>query len=237
MPTFRFRHRLAAGFVLALASTAAFAGTPPRPFTATYQVLRGGSAIGEATIRLKPASDGEFAYSNEIKGTAGLAAMIGASSSETSRFRWDHDAPETLSYDYRMDTAFKQRQRHMQVDWHSRKVQVSEDHKRYSYAAVPGMVDRNTLPLAIGLALQGGAHNVDLPLGVKQRIEQQRYQVKGRGAVQVPAGSFQAERVERTDSNNAFEAWYVPAKYPVPVKLAQRDGGNLTLQLVSFHRP
>ena len=237
MPTYRLHHTLAAGFVLALASTAALATTPPQPFTATYQVLRGGSAIGEATIRLKPAGNGDYAYSNEIKGTAGLAAMIGASSSETSRFRWDHDTPETLSYDYRMDTAFKQKQRHMQVDWNARRVQVSEDHKRYSYAAVPGMIDRNTLPLAIGLALQDGEHSVNLPLGVKQRVEQQQFQVKGRGAVQVPAGSFQAERVERTDSNNAFEAWYVPAKYPVPVKLAQHDGGNLTLQLVSFRRP
>jgi hypothetical protein len=26
----------------------------------------------------------------------------------------------------------------------------------------------------------------------------------------------------------------VPSKYPVPVKLAQKDGGDLTLELVSY---
>jgi len=50
----------------------------------------------------------------------------------------------------------------------------------------------------------------------------------------VPAGSFKAQRVERTDKDQSFSAWYVPQKYPVPVKLTQSDGGNLTLQLVSY---
>ena len=55
--------------------------------------------------------------------------------------------------------------------------------------------------------------------------------------VRVPAGSFDAVRVNRTDQNRAFNAWYVPAKYPVPVKISQKDGGNLTLELVSYSQP
>ena len=53
----------------------------------------------------------------------------------------------------------------------------------------------------------------------------------------MPAGSFDAVRVDRTDQDRDFNAWYVPAKYPVPVKLAQKDGGNLTLELVSYSQP
>jgi hypothetical protein len=231
-----FRH-LAAGLALALASGAALAATPPQPFTATYQVLRDGETIGQATIRLRASGNGQYEYSSQSKGTSGLAAMLGASSSQTSRLRWNDGAPETLSYDYRMDASIRQKQRHLRVDWTAHEVSVSDNGKPYRYASAPGMVDRNSLPLALGLALQDGKHSMSLPVAVKQRVENQQFQVKGSQTVQVPAGRFLAERIERTDSDKPFDAWYVPKKYPVPVKLAQSDGGNLTLQLTGYHQP
>ena len=237
MSTFSPSRTFVAGLVLALATSAAFAATPPQPFTATYQVLRDGEAIGQATIQLKAVGDGQYEYSNDVKGTSGLAAMLGASSSETTRFRWTGGVPETLTYDYKMETAIKQKQRHLQADWSTHQVSVTDNGKHFSYATAPGMVDRNTLPLALGLALQDNKRSVTLPVGVKQQIESQQFQVKGKETVKVPAGSFQAERVERTDSDKSFDAWYAPRKYPVPVKLAQSDGGNLTLQLIGYRQP
>lgn len=237
MSTFSPSRTFVAGLVLALATSAAFAATPPQPFTATYQVLREGEAIGQATIQLKALGDGQYEYSNDVKGTSGLAAMLGASSSETTRFHWTGGVPETLTYDYKMETAIKQKQRHLQADWSTHQVSVTDNGKHFSYATAPGMVDRNTLPLALGLALQDNKRSVTLPVGVKQQIESQQFQVKGKETVKVPAGSFQAERVERTDSDKSFDAWYAPRKYPVPVKLAQSDGGNLTLQLIGYRQP
>ncbi len=237
MSTFSPSRTFVADLVLARATSAAFAATPPQPFTATYQVLREGEAIGQATIQLKAVGNGQYEYSNDVKGTSGLAAMLGASSSETTRFRWTGGVPETLTYDYKMETAIKQKQRHLQADWSTHQVSVTDNGKHFSYATAPGMVDRNTLPLALGLALQDNKRSVTLPVGVKQQIESQQFQVKGKETVKVPAGSFQAERVERTDSDKSFDAWYAPRKYPVPVKLAQSDGGNLTLQLIGYRQP
>jgi hypothetical protein len=68
---------------------------------------------------------------------------------------------------------------------------------------------------------------------VKQRVEQQQYKVQGTETIKVPAGSFQAERVTRTDSDKNFDAWYVK-QYPLPVKLSQTEGGGLTMQLMQF---
>lgn len=226
-----------AGLALAAFASSAFAATPPTPFTAKYQVLRQGDAIGEATIQLKVVGNGEYEYSNRIKGTSGLAAMLGASSSGTTRFRWHDDAPETVTYEYRMNMAVKQKQRHVKVDWAARQVTVAEGKDTLHYASAPGMVDRNTTPFALGLALRDGKQEVTLPVGVKQRVESQQYKVKGTEPVTVPAGSFSAERVERTDSDKHFDAWYVPKKYPLPVKLSQSDGGDLTLLLVSYQEP
>ena len=106
-----------------------------------------------------------------------------------------------------------------------------------TYPAQPGMVERNTVPLAVGLALGEGRQQISLPVGVRQTVETENFKVAGSETVKVPAGSFQAERVERNDAAKTFSAWYVPGRYPLPVKLAQSDGGNLVLELVSCSQP
>ncbi|HEY9130248.1 MAG TPA: DUF3108 domain-containing protein [Dyella sp.] len=229
--TIQTRTRILIAGLLALSSTAVLAVTPT-PFTAKYQVLQGGQAIGEATLTLKSAGGGSWVYSNDVKSTGGLAAALGASSTETTRFRINQGAPETQVYDSRVN-AFKTKTRHVEVDA-NRQVTIDEGKGPSTYAGAAGMVDRNLAPLAIGWVLRAGKQEVTLPVAVKRNVETQQFKVTGKDNVQVPAGTFQAERVERTDNDKAFSAWYVPQKYPVPVKLAQSDGGDLTLQLISY---
>jgi hypothetical protein len=233
MATLTLPRKFLAGLVLAASVTTVFAATTPAPFTATYQVLQGDQVIGEATISLKSTITG-WEYSNQTRGTGGLAAALGANSSETTRFRWNHGAPETVAYDYRMNAAIKSKQRTTRVDWDAGQVSVDDGKGAETYPAALGLVDRNTAPYAIGLALHDGKQTVTLPVAVKRNVENQQFKVAGNDAVKVPAGSFTAQRVERTDKDQSFSAWYVPQKYPVPVKLTQSDGGNLTLQLVSY---
>jgi hypothetical protein len=83
MRTLNLSRSLLAGLVLAVSTSAAFAA-PPTPFTATYKVSRQGEAMGEATITLKALGNGEYEYTNQIHGTSGLAAMLGATMSRAS---------------------------------------------------------------------------------------------------------------------------------------------------------
>ena len=208
--------------------------TTPTAFTATYNVSRGGSPLGVATISLRNDGNGQWTYRKDVEGTGGLAAMLGASSHETSRFRWKGDLPEALSYDYQLQTGIKNKQRHLRVDWSSNQVSVDEGKGSETYPAKPGMVERNTLPLALGVALQAGEQHVTLAVAVRQEVQTQQFKVTGKETVNVPAGHFDAERVDRTDTDRDFSAWYAPARYPLPVKLSQHDGGDLVLELVSY---
>jgi len=235
MATLTHARKFIAGLALAASTTAAFAATPS-PFTATYQVLQGGQVIGEATVSLKPAGNGQWEYSNQTKGTGGIAAALGANSSDVTRFRWNNNAPETVVYDSRVN-AFKVKQRHTEVNWSTSQVSVDEGKGVDTYAAAPGLIDRNTTSYAIGLALRGGKQAVTLPVAVRRNVENQQFKVAGSDDITVPAGHFKAQRVERSDTGKAFSAWYVPQKYPVPVKLSQSEGGNLTLQLVNYKQP
>jgi len=221
------------GLGLLLAVPAAAAATPTA-FTATYDVSQGGEPMGVATVTLRAAGNGEWIYSKDVKGTGGLAAMLGASMSESSRFRWKGDVPEAVSYDYRLQTGIKNKQRHLAVDWTKRQVTVDEGKGPQTYPSSPGMVERNTTSLALGLALRDGKQQVTLPVAVRQQVQAQSFKVTGKETVQVRAGSFSAERVDRTDAERGFSAWYVPDRYPVPVKLSQHDGGDLTMELMSY---
>lgn len=214
----------------------AVAAAVPGAFTATYRVSRDGQALGVATVTLRAAGDGAWIYRKDVTGTSGLAALLGASIHESSRLRWRGDAPEALSYDYQLQAAIKHKQRHLRVDWTTGKVTVDEGKRTTTYAAQPGMVERNTVPLALGLALRDGRKEIALPVAVRQKVEIQRFKVTGTETVKVPAGSFQALRVERTDADRGFSAWYAPKRYPLPIKLAQRDGGNLVMVLVSYKK-
>ena len=221
------------GFGL-LFGTRATAATPPPAFTATYNVLQGGQTTGVATIQLRAAGDGQWIYSKDVKGTAGLAALLGASVNESSRFRWKGDVPEAISYDYKMQAAVKQKQRHLVVDWANNQVSVDDGKGVQNYPASPGMVERNTLALALGVALRDGKRQIALPVAVRQEVQTQNFKVTGKEPVKVPAGSFDAERVDRTDADRGFSAWYAPDRYPLPVKLSQHDGGDMVMELVSY---
>ena len=218
---------------LLLGSQAVLAATPGA-FTATYNVSQGGEPMGVATVTLRNAGNGEWVYSKRVKGTGGLAAILGASLTEASRFRWKGDVPEALSYDYQLQTGIKNKQRHMTVDWASNQVTLDEGKGPQTYPASPGMVERNTTILALGLALRDGKQQITFPVAVRQQVQTQSFKVTGKEAIKVPAGNFNAERIDRTDAERGFSAWYVPDRYLLPVKLSQHDGGDLTMELVSY---
>ena len=225
----------AKAFALALlCASAQVAAAPPHAFSAEYNVAQSGQPLGTAQVSLHPADDGLWVYRRDVTGTGGLAAVLGASTSERSTLRWKGDVPEAVSYDYRMQTAIKTRQRKLRVDWSAGKVSVDEGKGASSYAAQPGMVERNTLALAVGLALRDGQRDITLPVAVRQAVEMQHFKVTGSEAISVPAGSFKALRVERTDADRGFTAWYVPERFPIPVRLSQHDGGDLQMDLASY---
>ena len=157
------------GLGLLLGSQTVLATTMPGAFTATYNVSQGGEPMGVATVTLRSAGHGEWIYSKDVKSTGGLAAMLGASLTEASRFRWKGDAPEAVSYDYQLQTGIKNKQRHMTVDWASNQVTLDEGKGPQTYPASPGMVERNTTSLALGLALRDGKQQITLPVAVRQQ--------------------------------------------------------------------
>lgn len=216
-------------FLLLFAGSALAAPLPA--FVARYQLSKDGAPIGEATMTLQSSGGNAWTFTTASKGTEGLAALMSANIQETSRFRWKDSSPEGLAYDYAMDAAIKHKERHVRFDWSANTISV-DDEGQHRFAAQPGAMERHTAILAIAAGLRDGKREFDLPVAVRDHVEVQHYAVQGKQRVQVPVGDFDATHVVRKGSGG-FEAWFA-SKYPVPVQVAQNDGGELMMKLESY---
>jgi hypothetical protein len=225
------------GFVLAVTLAAvggAAVAAPPVPaFTAHYRVLQGGSPIGKATLTLAQGADDTWTFTTHSQGTAGLASLLAVSTREVSTFKWVGDLPQGIGYDYTMESALRQRHRSVRFDWDNRTIEVN-DKRTFRFPARPGALERHTVPLALAAGLAAGETRFTLPVAVRDRVEIQHYAAQGTQNVSVPAGRFDATRISRTDGGETFEAWFVPGKVPVPIRIDQRGKNDFSLELESW---
>jgi hypothetical protein len=218
----------------------AAADTAIRPFHAEYETLRNGDAVGRTQLDLGDNGDGTWTLRSETRGTSGLARIAGIHIVETSRFRWVDGRPEAVEYDYRQEGAFKQRTRHAGFD-RAAGVSVSEGGKDYHYAFAPGVIDRQSVTLALASDLLRGADDFRYAVAVKDRIEPMRYV---RGAVetlQVPAGRYAAQLMQRDgqpgeDRKRVARSWFAQSLgwLPVQIEQTEKKGDTVTLRLVSM---
>lgn len=207
---------------------------PPLPaFTAHYRVLQNGSPIGEATLTLEQGTDGTWTFTTQSQGTAGLASLLAAGTREVSTFKWVGDSPQGISYDYTMKSALKQKRRSVRFDWADHTIAV-DDNGTSRFPTQPGAIERHTIPLALAAGLAAGKTDFTLPVAVRDRVETQHFAAQGKQDVHVPAGTFDATRVGRTDGGDTFEAWFAPAKLPAPVKIDQRGKNAFSLELENW---
>lgn len=229
------RLALALAALVPLAALAA----PPAPFQADYEVLRNGSVLGEAQIRLHEIGDGQWEMSSRTRGTRGIAAMAGADISERSTLRWRDGRPETTGYQYTQKVAFNSRERSLEVDEAGGRILSRDRNDRHTLEYAPGTLDRQIVALALAQDLaQGRDDALEYRVADRGEVETQRFEVTGTEAVQTPAGTIQATRIERVRESGARRSttlWLDPERGYLPVRSVQRerDGETIEMRLVS----
>lgn len=229
----------AAAIALAFA-VPAVAAEAIKPFHADYATLRNGDEIGRTTLDLADNGDGSWTLRSETHGTSGLAKLAGIHIVETSRFRWKDGRPEALAYDYKQEGTLKQRTRHAAFDWQAGSVAVHEGDQDFHYATVPGLIDRQSVTLALASDLVHGASAFEYAVAVKDRVETMRYR---RGAVEtrkVPAGEYTAQLMQRdgepgADRKRVARSWFAESLgwMPIEIEQTEKKGDTVTLRLVA----
>jgi hypothetical protein len=217
----------------AISFAAAAAGADLKPQHAVYAVVRDGKPIGDATYSLASNPDGSWTLESITKGSAGMARLVGLDVREQSTFRWENGQPQGVRYDYKQDAAIKHKQRTIDFDWQAHEAHVRDNGKDFSYAIEPGTIDRSTVAVQLGMLLASGAHDASLSVAQKDHLEQQRFAAQGEESISVPAGTFKAIRVERTDVSGKARSWYAPnlTSLPLRVEQVQGDGSTIVMEL------
>jgi len=221
-------------FVFALLAVAGSAGAAAlQPLTATYSVVRDGKPIGDANYSLSANPDGTWTLRSQTRGSAGMAKLLGLNVREESTFRWSDGKAQGLHYDYSQDAAIKSKRREIDFDWNTQQARVRDNGKNFAYAIPHGTIDRSTVAVALGQAVAAGAHEATLPVAAKDHIEQQTFAARGEEKITVPAGSYNAVRVERTDAAGKARSWYAPnvTALPLRVEQTQGDGSMIVMEL------
>lgn len=206
-----------------------------KPTSAKYSVVRDGKAIGDANYSLAANADGTWTLRSETRGSAGLAKLLGLDVHEESTFRWADGKPQGLHYHYKQDAAIKSKRREIDFDWGTRQARVRDNGRNFAYAIPQGTIDRSTVAIALGQAVAAGARDATLPVAAKDHVEQQTFAARGNEEIAVPAGRFDAVRIERTDAAGKARSWYAPdvTTLPLRVEQLQGDGSTIVMELRS----
>jgi len=230
--------------VALLADTHAADAPPLQPFVAEYATLRNGSEAGRTLLSLDDNGDGSWTLVSDTRGTAGLARLAGIRVVETTRLRWTGGRPEAVEYTYRQE-GLRKRSRHGEFDWAAGQVRMVENGNEFTYPTVPGLIDRQTVTVAIAADLIRGADAFDYKVAVKDRIEDMRYRRGTVRSVDVPAGHFDdavpmtREARPGAKRKRVSRSWFAPSTGWLPVKIEQSEdkGDTVTLELVAIRRP
>lgn len=220
---------LIAGLLLLLTATVAQAVVP---FSATYDVYRGGRALGVATLRVVPA--GERWRVDLVMDGKGLIGLAGLNAQQSTVFDDLNGTYRPLGQSTVRKLLFTRRQTTGVYDWSARKATWTGDVKKTRQAPVdlqPGDMSGLLINLAvIRDALPG--RTLDYRYVDNGRARLQRYVVSTQPeAMAVGEIEYSALRVDRVQSGGEQTSIWVAEGVPTPIRILQRENGEDTYDL------
>jgi len=227
--------RRAVVLFLLLAATAATGAEPKLPeLNLRYAAQWKGFGLGDIVITLKPQGGDCYRYES-LSEPVGLVRMFYGKPRETSDFclSGGRVVPKrfVFSNPKRANDSFT-----LEFDAAAGKVRDG----RGAVRDIPANAqDRFALQQAVRLwvleHLQAAvsADTVEFSMVDDRRIKAYRFAIMGREQIEVPAGRFEALRVERVDSaSRSSKFWLAPARDYMPVMVEATKDGTTELRMV-----
>jgi hypothetical protein len=202
------------------------------PFRASYDVYRGGRALGVATLSVVPS--GERWRVDLVMDGKGLIGLAGLNAQQSTVFDEVNGAYRPLAQSTVRKLLFTRRQSTGVYDWSARKATWAGDVKKTRQAPVdlqPGDMSGLLINLAVIRDAQPG------------QTLQYRYVDSGRARVQQYVVSptpedmvvgelrYSALRVDRVQSGGEQTSIWVAEGVPTPIRILQRENGEDTYDL------
>lgn len=208
------------------------------PFTADYQVLRGGRALGAATLRLVRQAGGQWRVDLTMRGT-GLMGLAGINAEQSTVFESTAGTYRPLSQATRRSALFTNRSTVGTYDWPRKTARWTGDIKparRRPVDLQPGDMSGLLINLAVVRDTRPGAV-LEYRFVDDGRVRDHRYVAATLPEpVEVDGLVFDALRVSRAAADGEETAVWVAEGVPTPIRMLQREQGQDTydLRLVQY---
>lgn len=225
----RLRPRSAARLALLLALLGCSAAASAlEPFVAQYDVLRNGSKLGEATMRLSNTAGERWRIDLTMRGT-GLMRIAGLNAEQSTVFDTVDGTYRPLSQATLRRAVFTRRQSTGVYDWPARQARWQGDVKKTRRAPVPlqpGDMSGLLINLAVVRDAQPG-RTLDYRFVDDGRTRAHRYVVANEAEpVSVDGLGYSALRVSRVQGGADETTIWVVDGVPTPVRILQRENGE-----------
>ncbi|KAB8316101.1 DUF3108 domain-containing protein [Tolypothrix campylonemoides VB511288] len=197
------------------------------PFVATYDVLREGRKLGEATMQLSAVGGDRWRVDLVARAT-GVVALTGFSAQQSTVFTLDGDAYRPLTQSAVRSRLFSSRRSTGVYDWAAGTATWTGDVKKTRRAPVP-LQAGDMSGLLINLAvIRDAAPGATLRYRFVDdgRARDHVYEVAPETEpVAVDDLAYSAMRVRRVQAGDEETVLWVAAGVPTPVRILQRDDG------------
>lgn len=219
-----------AAFVLLGASGLAAA---VEPFRASYEVYRGGRAIGVATLQVVRNAQGHWRVDLDMDGK-GLAGLAGIHAQQSTVFVDAGTSYRPLSQSTVRRVLFTRKQSTGVYDWSTRRARWTGDVKETRRAPVdlqPGDMSGLLINLAVIRDAQPG-RTLEYRYVDTGRVRPHRYAVAAEPEEMVVGElRYSALRVDRVQSGSEQTSIWVAEGVPTPIRMLQRENGEDTYDL------
>jgi hypothetical protein len=214
------------------ATAMAAEGAPIPPHTATYDVLRHGSKIGELDVGLEQLENGVWHYRSDTRATAWWARVLDVSAEEAAHFVWRDGRIMMLTYHHAQRIPGDNRYFQHRTDWDAGTTEIRTEEVSKTVELTPDMVDPLSLRLQLAVELADPARREAthrFTLLDRDEVKRKHYRFDGRERLETPAGCFDTvriRRIEEADSDKTNLSWHAADFHWMPVRILRRRDGK-----------
>lgn len=210
--------------------------TPPPQHTAEYTIDKGPLTVARATTKFYPAGESGYLYRLHVRTTGVARLFSGAHIRERSQGRITDNGYRPRRYTYNRIGGDDPERAQLRFNWHAGRVRGNGDGSDWKFAIPDGTLDRVVSPLQLmhDLAVDGETpRRMTYHIADDGELKSYEVEVNSRESVRTAAGRFDAVKVVRRSEDGERETvlWCAPSLDYLPVKIAQREEDEDTLEL------
>jgi hypothetical protein len=212
----------------------AAAGERLPDFSARYTIRKAGLNVIRTTFTLKR-GPGTIEYRSAAE-PIGIASWFFGDHRiyELSLLKRVDEKVIPLEYRYIHKGSDENRNEHYVYDWDTQRAQVNYRGEQKTLKIPVGTLDNFSLQLALIQDAGEGREKMTYPVISKGELKTYTFINLGTETVETRLGDFEAIGLERRkddENNTTYTTWYAPELHYLPVKLENREQGDVVLNL------